>query len=245
MPRDNRSTATPASGQIGIIMGLLGLGAGVAAVLSGLAWLGLVAGVLALVGPTTMLREFAPAKLAARAEAPSHIDEEDDEAPVTFGEAAAALSPSDAQPFHADSELLTAEYFGIAVRNRMTAARRFLKPLAVAQVLVSNADESDDSVAKLSAAVLDTLRNCDTAYVMGRGHLALVLEDTPESGAIWAVERIRRNLMDTDDELTVWAGIACYPAHGMDSDEIITQCQDALVRAQEWPQDRIEVAFAD
>ena len=234
MPTHLSTPPRPHRGRLGILLGLSGLGAGVAAILTGYEALGFAAGVLAIVGPTVMLKELPHVPHPDRAEEPPP------ETATAMAEEHMAI-----QPFHMDSELLTAEYFNIAVKNRMTAARRFLKPLAIVQLKMTGNEAPESIDAQASAAVLNTLRDCDTAYVMDSGHLALVLEDTPESGAIWAVERIRRNLASTGDELTVWAGIACYPAHGMDTDEIITQCEEALQRAQEWPQDRIEVALAD
>ena len=43
----------------------------------------------------------------------------------------------------------------------------------------------------------------------------------------------------------MWAGVACYPAHAFDKDEILNQAKTALSQAREWRQDRIEVAQAD
>ena len=71
-----------------------------------------------------------------------------------------------------------------------------------------------------------------------------VLEDTSENGAIWTVERIRRQLLGAQAGVTLWAGVACYPAHAFDSDEILAQTEQALKAAREWRQDRIEVAIA-
>ena len=53
-----------------------------------------------------------------------------------------------------------------------------------------------------------------------RGY-ALVLEDTSENGAIWTVERIRRHMTASAPGLIMWAGVACYPAHGFTTDEIL------------------------
>ena len=56
---------------------------------------------------------------------------------------------------------------------------------------------------------------------------------------------MRRQLAETHGGLTVWAGVACYPAHAFDRDEIMAQAAEALRQAKEWRQDRIEVASAD
>jgi hypothetical protein len=44
---------------------------------------------------------------------------------------------------------------------------------------------------------------------------------------------------------TLWAGIACYPAHAFDAWELFDRAGQALDAAQEWHQDRIEVATAE
>ena len=62
---------------------------------------------------------------------------------------------------------------------------------------------------------------------------------------MWTVERTRRNLVSRSGPHTMWAGVACYPAHAFSSDELIGQAKSALDAAQEWNQDRIEVAAVD
>jgi D-serine deaminase-like pyridoxal phosphate-dependent protein len=47
---------------------------------------------------------------------------------------------------------------------------------------------------------------------------------------------------DQHRDLTMWAGVACYPAHAFDSGQIVEQAQRALTAARDWRQDRIEVA---
>jgi GGDEF domain-containing protein len=73
----------------------------------------------------------------------------------------------------------------------------------------------------------------------------LILEDTPENGAVWTVERVRRALAVEHPGQTLWAGIACYPAHAFDAWELFDRAGQALDAAQEWHQDRIEVATSE
>jgi GGDEF domain-containing protein len=95
---------------------------------------------------------------------------------------------------------------------------------------------------KVADSIATTIRDADTACRMADGRFGLVLEDTPENGAIWTVERVRRHLVGANPGLTLWAGVACYPAHAFDAGEILTQAESALTAAREWRQDRIEVA---
>src|SRR5699024_2207360 len=93
-----------------------------------------------------------------------------------------------------------------------------------------------------STHVTATLREADTACHLGDARFGLVLEDTPENGAVWTVERVRRALATEHRDLTLWAGVACYPAHAFEASELLIRSTAALDAAREWRQDRIEVA---
>ena len=144
--------------------------------------------------------------------------------------------------------LFSQEYFDVALDARLSAARRHLRPVAVVliEVVEGLADGSPRSAAPkvVAESISSTIRDADTACRMLDGRFGLVLEDTPENGAIWTVERIRRHLAGVSTGLTLWAGVACYPAHAFDAGEILTQAETALTAAREWRQDRIEVATA-
>lgn len=145
--------------------------------------------------------------------------------------------------------LFTEVYFRAVVEARVAAARRHLRPLAV--VLIEVTEGSADGERKpanqetVADHILDTLRDSDTACQTSKGLYALVLEDTPENGAVWTVERIRRALTEESAELTLWAGVACYPAHAFEVRDLVGKASEALEAATEWHQDRIEVAVAD
>jgi len=142
--------------------------------------------------------------------------------------------------------LFSESYFRVALEARISAARRHLRPVAV--VLLEVVDGLNTGLPRpakpeaVAAGVRETVRDADTACRMEDGRYGLVLEDTPENGAIWTVERIRRRLSEHAPGQTLWAGVACYPAHAFDTDEILQQAEAALEAAREWRQDRIEVA---
>lgn len=145
--------------------------------------------------------------------------------------------------------LFSEDYFNIAIEARLAAARRHLRPVGVVLLdvveglRVDNVRPTDPG--RVAEAIRATLREADTACRRPDGKFALLLEDTPENGAIWTVERIRRRLVDANVSLTVWAGIACYPAHAFDKESILRSADLALDAAREWRQDRIEVATGD
>ena len=145
--------------------------------------------------------------------------------------------------------LFTEVYFRAAVEARVAAARRHLRPAAVVLMEVTEGSEQDGrapaDAAVVASYLLETLRDSDTACQTSKGLYALVLEDTPENGAVWTVERIRRRIAEEEENLTVWAGIACYPAHAFEVRDLVGKASEALEAATEWHQDRIEVAIAD
>ncbi len=145
--------------------------------------------------------------------------------------------------------LFSEAYFEVALEARIAAARRRLRPVALVLLDVVEGRPSEITKAAnadlVTSALRRTLREADTACRLDDGRYALVLEDTPENGAIWTVERIRNHLAESGTAHTVWAGVACYPAHAFDKVEILSQAEEALRQARSWAQDRIEIATAD
>jgi len=149
----------------------------------------------------------------------------------------------------ASTGLFNEQFFRVSLDTRVSAARRHLRPVAVVLVQVSEGvrEGAPSPVAPdlVAEGVRATLRDADTACRLDDGRFALILEDTPENGAVWTVERVRRALALERPGQTLWAGIACYPAHAFDAWELFDRAANALVAAREWHQDRIEVATAD
>ena len=147
-----------------------------------------------------------------------------------------------------ETGLLNDKFFSVTLEARISAARRHLRPVAVVVLeVVEGIHDGRPRPADpptIAAAIEKTLREADTACRLNDGRFGLVLEDTPETGAVWTVERLRRNLAPDNPGFTMWAGVACYPAHAFSADEILDRAASALEAAKEWRQDRIEVATA-
>ncbi len=144
-----------------------------------------------------------------------------------------------------DTGLLGERYFVITLEARVAAARRHLRPLAL--ILLEAVHDPTGTAPSIDATIAadvirETLRDADTLCRLHNGRYAILLEDTPENGGIWTVERIRRRLGEQLDDVTVWAGIACYPANGFDGPEVLDRAREALEQAREWRQDRTEIA---
>jgi len=137
------------------------------------------------------------------------------------------------------SGLLNVAYFEVAVPARVEVARRALRPLSVVLVRTSGAV---GETWERAAVVHRCLRAADTACQVADDTIGLILEETPEDGAMWTAERLRRDLEETMPGSTVWVGVATYPAHALNAAEILSACRDALEAAAEWPGSRIVVA---
>lgn len=148
-----------------------------------------------------------------------------------------------------DTELFSEAYFRVALDARIASARRHLRPVAIALLDVREGLAATSTMAasppRAAASIRETIRDADTACRLADGTFAVILEDTPENGAVWTVERVRRNIVSRHGNHTMWAGVACYPAHAFSPDELLEQARLALTSAREWKQDRIEVAIAD
>lgn len=154
--------------------------------------------------------------------------------------------PVDASLLDPGSGLFAEPFFVATLSWRLTACRRVLRPLALALFEVVDG-LPDGPVVPSSPQVVTgmigaTLRTSDVAARMGDGTYGLMLEDTPEDGAVWAVERLRRSLGTKPGSRAVRAGVACYPGQALTPHDILCAARDAFAVAREWPQDRIEVA---
>ena len=138
------------------------------------------------------------------------------------------------------------DFFIATVSTRVHSARRHLRPVSVVLLAptmgVSEGRLRPADPAAVTGCLLETVREADTTCRLIDGRFALILEDTPENGAIWTVERFRRRVAAEVDGITIWAGVACYPAHAFDAGGVVELAEAALKSAQEWSQDRIEVA---
>ena len=178
-------------------------------------------------------------KAAPRAPEPQKLSPEE----RLSAEVMATPTPGDLSD--ADTGLLGEQYFHVTLDGRVASARRHLRPLSLIlidaiEALEDNPHNADPTV--VAGIVVETLRDADIVCRLNDGRFALILEDTPENGAIWTVERIRRRINEEFENATVWAGVACYPAHGFDGPEVLDQARKAVSSARDWHQDRTEVA---
>lgn len=140
-------------------------------------------------------------------------------------------------------------FFGLSVDRKVALARRTLKPVSVCNFEIDEFATfapylRDHAMRVMARVVRNTLRDSDTICQLRPGAIAAVLDDTSETGAVWAADRIRRALLDTParDVVTISAGLACYPSHAMDAPELVEVANRALATARALGPGRIEVA---
>lgn len=137
-----------------------------------------------------------------------------------------------------ETGLLNEPFLRALLPGRVATAKRMLWPLSL--VLCDN--DNDATVGVVTHAIVLTVRECDVACRLDDGRFALLLEDTPEDGALWVTERIRRLLGAQTEPVTLWAGVSTYPVHARDATGLLTTAGRALDAALEWRTPRIEVA---
>jgi diguanylate cyclase (GGDEF)-like protein len=151
--------------------------------------------------------------------------------------------------FDQTTGLYDERYFAVLVQQQVAAARRSLRPISVVIFEIDGLHGSDDvtrdqALGVVGDVVRRTLRESDSACRLGELMIGAILEDTSETGAVWAAERVRGTLLGSPvgDSLTVSAGVACYPTHALGAGELVAQAGKALDEARRRGADRVETA---
>ena len=162
------------------------------------------------------------------------------------GEDEVGALPTDASLLDPGTGLFAQPFFLAALSWRVTACRRVLRPLSVALVEVVDGLPGGPVVASdpkmVTAMIRATLRTSDVCARLADGAYGLMMEDTPEDGAVWTVERLRRSLATRPGGRVLRSGVACYPGQALTPTDLVRAAEAAFAAAREWPQDRIEVA---
>jgi diguanylate cyclase (GGDEF)-like protein len=151
--------------------------------------------------------------------------------------------------FDQTTGLYDERYFAVLVQQQVAAARRSLRPISVVIFEIDGLHGSDgvtrdQALGVVGDVVRRTLRESDSACRLGELMVGAILEDTSETGAVWAAERVRGTLLGSPvgDSLTVSAGVACYPTHALGAAELVAQAGKALDEARRRGADRVETA---
>lgn len=155
---------------------------------------------------------------------------------------------------HRDEEsgLLSNSFFPVYLEQRITAARRTLRPVSLVIFELDGLDTNDSNspsdrnfyISAVGDVVKRTLRESDCAFRINENIFAAVMDDTTESGAVWAAERVR-GVLHTGalaGRVTVSAGVACYPSHALEPEVLIASANKALEGAKARGVDQVEIA---
>jgi GGDEF domain-containing protein len=257
----------------GLLVAMAGGGFGLAALILGVPALGAVAGLLALAAGAVVLALAAhvqrtsddlTAANRALADARTRATSADARAEAlgqSLAEVESALADAEAierrgpeSVFDSETGLLDERVFVVSFERKVAAARRHLRPLCLILVdlaagLPSDPDLKAAGVAHFGTTLRSTLRDSDIACRLGPSTFGLILEDTPESGGVWAAERLQMAVASTSGPPNrVVAAVATYPNHGLAAQEVLQRAQEALARARASTEEGIgpvEVATAD
>ena len=105
--------------------------------------------------------------------------------------------------------------------------------------------DAGDLVLKAVAKVLASCsRNFDTVARYGGEEFGVVLADCSLADAFDTAERLRDMVsgLDTIEPITVSAGVASYPTHAGDRDELVSVCDKALYESKSLGRNRVRMA---
>jgi GGDEF domain-containing protein len=212
----------------GLFAGLAGCSFGILAALTGSPILAVVTAACALSAGASSLSVLQRARQAERRAAMASAEL------VTIREIELATPNRSRSLVDLETGLADGRFFELALETRVSAARRQLWPVTVVlvEVGIQNDFRRREALAGLAVLVRQTLRECDLIARIGVNTLGIVLDDTNEAGGAWAAERLQIELARNRGAVDSFAaGVASYPTHGLDADEVLRQARAALARA--------------
>jgi len=227
---DGRAWAGIAAGVAGAVAGIAAA-AGGQPVAGGVATLGCVGCAAALL----VANRRATGALAADVTVVAPVDDLPPALPV-----ADPKPPEDRESVvDGDSGLLDHRIFTITFERKLAAARRHLRPLSLVLIDIGPGLPADPEPRRLAlgrwgSMVTSTLRESDVACRVDDTTFGVILEDTPEPGAVWVAERLQiaASCSAGLDPGPVRAAAATYPNHGLRADALLAQAWAALHRAR-------------
>ncbi|MHB8671066.1 MAG: nucleotidyl cyclase domain-containing protein, partial [Acidimicrobiales bacterium] len=126
----------------------------------------------------------------------------------------------EAPPVDSETGFLDGRYLQVALDHRIANARRQLQPLTLLLVHLGGNEVSEgyrrEAVVTFADTIRETLRDSDTACRTAPDGFAVILEDTPEAGGVWAAERLRLSMLRKGGALLRFsAAVASYPSHSL------------------------------
>ena len=237
---------------LGFIAGSVGVIAGIGAALGGWAIAGVVAAVACAL--CAGLSAVSIGRAAAEVEAArddTRLKEAQSRAQAAADERAAAELIADQRRHESivdnQSGLLDHRVFAVTFERKIAAARRHLRPLSLVLIdlgpgLPDEGPRREQSLSRWGALLSQTLRESDIPCRVGECTVAIICEDTAESGGVWVAERVQIAAASAQGSKLgpVRAAVATYPNHGLRADEVLGRAWSALERARTPGDDGVE-----
>jgi diguanylate cyclase (GGDEF)-like protein len=251
---------------MGIVPGLAGLALGTAGAVAASPVLALLAGACALICAAAAVsavgalrrRDVEASELRRRIDDLEEALDAGREAIEVTGRFAEMMATREIQATEAtlepavnrESGLLDERYFEVMLESRVATARRHLQPVTLLLVTLEGEEENPaawkETLISFCALLQETLREADTACRIGDASFAIVLEDTPEAGGVWAAERLRMALVRKGETLVrLAAGVAAYPSHALAAGDLLSRAQGALNHARAAGCSQVEIATTE
>jgi two-component system, cell cycle response regulator len=143
--------------------------------------------------------------------------------------------------------------FQTTLAQELSRARRSGEPVGLALLDLdhfkrlndTHGHQAGDEVLRRVAAVLDDCsRGFDTPARYGGEEFAIVLPHTTPEEGVEVAERLRRAIVtaDIDPSVTVSIGVACFPNHAGDADELVRVADEALYASKGTGRNRVTSA---
>jgi diguanylate cyclase (GGDEF)-like protein len=175
---------------------------------------------------------------------------------LTVRERMTALIESLSDAAHRDplTELLNRRGFEDVFDVELERARRAEAPFSL---IVGDLDRfkrvndafghaaGDTALKRVAATINAAKRRIDLAARIGGEEFALLASDSDEHGAYMLAERIRGEIEDEGDGLTVSFGIATFPVHGQSPDALLRAADQALYAAKRLGRNRTVISSAE
>jgi diguanylate cyclase (GGDEF)-like protein len=103
----------------------------------------------------------------------------------------------------------------------------------------------DDALRAVAGTLSAAKRRFDSIARIGGEEFAMLAVDCDEHGAYMLAERIRTDIEDAFDDLTISFGIATFPLHGQSSEALLRAADHALYAAKRLGRDRSVISSAE